>query len=240
MITIACLGSSSTAGKGQAFDWIGKLAQSQRNRDVRFLNFGVGGDLAHNALERLDSVTDARPDRIVVLIGGNDVLASVSTGARRFYRWFKHLSCEPSPVSFRRNMVAIAHGLKRGSDARIGFCSLVPIGEDMESADPFQQELNQRLGEYSGIIRDVAGQENLEYLPVYKLLRREMIASPGRALTSFRFLPLYRDAFRSLVLRKTSDEIAQMNGWRFHTDGVHLNRRGGTIVAAIVQQFIES
>jgi len=64
-------------------------------------------------------------------------------------------------------------------------------------------------------------------------------ASPGRAFTSFRFLPFYRDAFRVVVLGKTPDEVAQLNGWRFHSDGVHLNSRGGIIAADLIQQFID-
>jgi hypothetical protein len=60
---------------------------------------------------------------------------------------------------------------------------------------------------------------------------------PGRAYTPFRFLPFYRDAFRAIVLRKSPDEVAQMHGWRFHTDGVHLNSRSGVIVAELVQAF---
>ena len=35
------------------------------------------------------------------------------------------------------------------------------------------------------------------------------------------------------------DEVAQGNGWSFHTDGVHLNSRGGLIIADHVQEFIE-
>lgn len=34
---IACLGSSSTAGKGQAFDWINELERRPNNRDFAFL-----------------------------------------------------------------------------------------------------------------------------------------------------------------------------------------------------------
>jgi hypothetical protein len=49
---IACLGSSSTAGKGQAFDWIGELTRRPQNERYCFRNFGVGGDLAYNALQR--------------------------------------------------------------------------------------------------------------------------------------------------------------------------------------------
>jgi hypothetical protein len=67
----------------------------------------------------------------------------------------------------------------------------------------------------------------------------QIVAAPGRAYTSFRFLPFYRDAFHVLVLRKTPDEVAQPNGWQLHTDGVHLNSRGGMIVADLVQEFID-
>jgi lysophospholipase L1-like esterase len=42
-----------------------------------------------------------------------------------------------------------------------------------------------------------------------------------------------------LVLGKTPDEVARLNCWRFHTDGVHLNSRGGIVLADLVQQFID-
>jgi hypothetical protein len=41
------------------------------------------------------------------------------------------------------------------------------------------------------------------------------------------------------VLRKSHDEVSRLNGWDFHTDGVHLNSRGGLIVADLVEKFIE-
>jgi hypothetical protein len=31
-----------------------------------------------------------------------------------------------------------------------------------------------------------------------------------------------------------------MNGWVFHTDGIHLNSRGGAILVDVVQQFLDS
>jgi len=46
-------------------------------------------------------------------------------------------------------------------------------------------------------------------------------------------------AHRVLVLHKSPDEVAQMNGCHFHSDGVHLNSRGGMIVADLVEQFID-
>lgn len=61
----------------------------------------------------------------------------------------------------------------------------------------------------------------------------------GRAAYETLTLPFYRDASRVVVLRKTPDEVAQLNGWRFHSDGVHLNSRGGIIAADLIQLFID-
>jgi hypothetical protein len=41
-------------------------------------------------------------------------------------------------------------------------------------------------------------------------------------------------------MRQRPDDVARRNGWRFHTDGVHLNSRAGLIVADRLQKFIEA
>jgi lysophospholipase L1-like esterase len=105
---VACLGSSSTAGKGQAFNWIEALQKQLGQERFVLRNFGVGGDLAYNALQRLPNVIGANPGKIVVLIGANDVLALVSAKVRRFYRVAKRLPRDPSPEWFRTNHHAIA------------------------------------------------------------------------------------------------------------------------------------
>jgi hypothetical protein len=70
-------------------------------------------------------------------------------------------------------------------------------------------------------------------------MSEELSAAPHRALTGFRFFPLYRDAFRTLALRQTPDQVARLNGWRLHSDGIHLNGRGGMILVDLVQAFID-
>lgn len=82
-VVIACLGSSSTAGQGQAFGWIDELARRPQNRRFDFRNLGVGGDFAFNALQRVPAVIACHPRKIVVLIGANDALTMVFANARR-------------------------------------------------------------------------------------------------------------------------------------------------------------
>lgn len=235
---VACLGSSSTAGRGQAFDWIGELRRRTTLEPLEFRNFGVGGDLAFNALRRVPQVVACRPFKVVVWIGGNDVLALVSPKLRWFFSMTKRLPQAPSPRWFEENLVAIAHQLRAQTAAEIGLCSLGPIGEAPDSPEPFQAEINRRIAEYAGIIAKTAQAEGCVYIPVYERLVAEIAAAPGRAFSAFNFLPFYRDAFRVLVLRQTPDEVGARNGWRFHTDGVHLNGRAGLIVADLVQSFV--
>ena len=237
---VACLGSSTTAGKGQAFNWIKELQRRLGERRVTFRNFGVGGDLAYNALQRLSDVIASHPKKIVVFIGGNDVLTLVSTKARTFFRIAKRLPRDPSPEWFGENLRTIVLRLKAETSASIALCSLPPIGEDPGSANPFQSELNRRIDEFSEIIRGIARQEGTDYIAIYETILAQIMKSPQRhAFTGFSFLPFYRDAVRTVVLRKSPDEVARINGWGFHTDGVHLNSRSGLIVADLVQKFIE-
>jgi lysophospholipase L1-like esterase len=237
---VACLGSSSTAGKGQAFDWIAELRRPPGNRQFEFRNFGVGGDLAYNALQRLPDVLACRPRKVIVWVGGNDVLALVSPKVRRFFTLSKRLPHTPSPDWFQENLAEIARRLKRETAADIGLCSLPPIGEAPDSDDPFQSELNRRIEEYSAIVAAIAHEERCGYVPLHEALSEAVRASPGRTFTAFNFLPFYRDAFRVLVLRQSPDNVARRNGWQFHTDGVHLNSRAGLIVADRIQRFIEA
>lgn len=236
---VAFLGSSSTAGKGQAFNWIEAL-QSRLGPDRFGLrNFGVGGDLAYNALQRLPQLIASDPRKVVVLIGANDVLALVSVKVRRFFRLAKKLPRDPSPEWFRANLQAIAQRLKQTTSADLALCSLAPIGEDLHSTDPFQREINQESRRFGTIIQEVATEEKISFIDVYEAFVAQMNDSRRRSLTEFRFLPFYRDAFRTVVLRRLPDEVSRLNGWDFHTDGVHLNSRGGLIIADLVAKFIE-
>ncbi|HWB34185.1 MAG TPA: hypothetical protein VG753_02625 [Candidatus Paceibacterota bacterium] len=92
--------------------------------------------------------------------------------------------------------------------------------------------------QYAEILQEIAQRERATYIPFYERLHEQVAASPGQAFTAFRFLPFYRDTFRYFVLRKNGDEIGRLNGWKFHVDGVHLNGRGGEILADLVQRFL--
>lgn len=236
---VACLGASATDATG-SYDWIRDLAQRPENASLRFYRFAEGGDLAYNGLARLPDIVNCHPDHVIVLLGENDVLALISAKVAQFDRLTKHLPSQPSPQWYRENMQAIVRHLKSDATARIALCSLIPIGEDPGSTNPFQAAANRRIAEYSAILKDIAREEVVSYLPFYERMHALILASPGRAFISFDFLPFYRDVFRQFVLHKSHDEIGRLNGWRFHRDGIHLNSRSGKLLADLVQEFIST
>jgi lysophospholipase L1-like esterase len=239
--TVACLGSSTTAAKG-TYKWIDELAARPQNSRFRFVNFGVGGDLSFNVAGRLDPVLRMAPDRVIVLIGTNDILASIFPNFRRFTRAWKRVSQDPSPAHFKDNLELITHRLQQATPARIALSSVAPVGEDLQSNDPIQSRLNELVAAYNDIVGDVSRSSGSYYIPFYERFRDQLerctIAKP---FSRFSFAGFYRDyLFREVVLRRSFDQIAATNGWQFHIDGVHLNTRGGRILTNVVQQFLDS
>lgn len=190
-LVIACLGASITAAKG-SFNWIGELEKRPHNQQFRFSNLGVGGDLAYSALQRLPRVVACHLDEVVIIVGHNDILALVFKNVRRIFGRWKRLPSDPSPEWYRENLQTIVRRLKEETSARIALTSLSQMGEDPESANPVQRELNLCFQQYSEIIKEVAQKEDVSYNPFYERFHEQIVASLGRAFTAFRFLPFMR------------------------------------------------
>jgi lysophospholipase L1-like esterase len=239
--TVACLGSSTTASRG-TYKWIDELEQRPQNCRFRFLNFGVGGDLSFNTVRRLDGVVAQRPDRVIVLIGTNDIMASVFPNFRRFVRVSKRLSEEPSPARFEENLAIIVRRLQRVATTRVALSSLAPLGEDPGSCHPVQARLNELITTYNAIIREAASIGSTDYIPLHEAFNEKLArTTTTKPFTRFSFASFYRDyLIREMILRQSFDEISRSNGWQFHIDGIHLNTEGGGILTEAVQQFLSS
>jgi lysophospholipase L1-like esterase len=237
---VACLGSSSTAARG-TYNWIAELEKRPQNRRFRFVNLGVGGDLSFNTCTRVAGAIKTRPDRVIVLVGANDILASVFPNFHRFAERFKGLSQAPSVQAFRNNLVDIAQRLRDETSAQIALSSLAPVGEDADSDDPTQAKLNRLFAAYSRVTQEVASDCGAYYIAFYeRFVAALRDAAPHKCFNRLSFPALYRDyLFREFVQRRTFDEIARINGWQFHIDGIHLNTAGGSILVEAVQGFLD-
>jgi lysophospholipase L1-like esterase len=239
--TVACVGSSTTASKG-TYRWITELESRPQNSRFRFINSGVGGDLSFNVVRRLRRVIGTQPDRVIILIGTNDILASVFPNFRRIVRLWKGLPEEPTVQRFQETLELITRRLRQETEARIALSSLAPVGEDPHSLDPLQSRLNDLCAAYNAVIREVSSREGTDYIAFYESFQDRLErAKTAKAFTRFSFPSFYRDYLvREMILRRSFDEIARLNGWEFHIDGIHLNTRGGKILTEAVQRFLDS
>ena len=147
----------------------------------------MGGDLSFNTVGLLDRVVALQPDRVIVLIGTNDIMASVFPNFRRFVRVWKRLSDEPSPARFEENLYFIVRKLRRGANPRIGLSSLAPLGEDPDSRDPVQARLNDLITTYNEIIANVASNGHTDYIPFNESFQRQLArAADGQSIYPFR------------------------------------------------------
>ena len=176
---------------------------------------------------------------VVIALGWNDILLFYFPHVRRFLGGWKRLAHEPSQEWFCENLQIIVRRLKDETSAVIGLVSLSQMGENPESKHPVQNDLNRLFKQYSEIVKTIARQEDTKYIPFYESMNERLMASPGRDFTVFKFRSMYYDAFRQYILRQTLDEISQENSWQFHVDGLHLNSRGGMILANLVQEFLD-
>ena len=114
--TVACLGASLTAGSVSA-DYVEMLAARPALAGYRFLNHGVNGDVAWRGLQRLDKVIADQPDAVTILIGTNDVNATLSERNLRHYLEFYKIPTTPTREWYEENLRAIVGRLQAG-DAR--------------------------------------------------------------------------------------------------------------------------
>lgn len=230
---VVCLGDSITRGQ-LSVDYVAMLSGRKSLSDFVFTNAGVNGDLTENVLRRLDAVIDLQPDLVTVLIGSNDVNASMSEKSGRRAVRMNKLTARPTIEGFADNVAAIVDRLAAETSARLGLFSLPVLGEEVDS------ESVRRSRRYSEVIEQVATSRGIAYLP----LNERQIAH----LTEGGFRPgkAYRDgvalmaggAVQHFVLRRPLDEISRRRGLELTTDLIHQNSRGATMIADLAEDFV--
>ena len=228
-----CLGDSFTRGQVSA-DYIKMLEQRPVADRFRFTNAGVNGDLAYNALQRLDSVINLQPDTVTVLLGTNDANASLSEKNIRMMTRMKKLPKRPTIEWYRENLTAIVDRLAKETSARIALLSLPVLGEELGS------EPVRRSADYSAVVNEIADTRAVTYLPLNERQVGYLTAggfAPGIRFRDGRVLSAGA-ATQHFVLRRSFDSIARRRGLQLTTDLIHQNTRGATMIADLIEQFL--
>ncbi len=239
MKTVSCFGASLTAGR-VSFDYLELLRARPALAGYRFVNRGTDGDLAWNGLQRLDQVIADHPDFVSILIGTNDVNATLSERNRLRYLSFNQLPTDPTLAWYEENLRLIVGRLKHETGARLCLLSLAVIGEDLD------HEANHQVERYNEVIRRVAADEKVDYLPLHE----RMVAYLRDHEADRATLPPrleYRDGLTNIgnavALHASGlswDEVSRRNGLLVTTDCLHLNSVGGGMVADLIERWLIS
>ena len=230
---VVCIGDSLTHGR-VSHNYVDDLDQRFPD-DYLFVNAGINSELAYNVTQRLDAVIALKPDYVTILIGSNDVLGSLGDrSARRYIKKWK-LPQTPDRPWFRENLERIVARLQTETRAKIALLSLPPVTETAQHPGYRQARA------YSAVIREVAQDRALAYLPLNEILtfviegdsreNKLVFKGPERTL-------LYKAIVSHYLLGWSWDRVAESNDFLFLTDFIHLDKKGAGIAADLIDAFI--
>jgi lysophospholipase L1-like esterase len=237
MKTVVCFGASLTAGR-VSFNYLDLLENRLALTNYRFINRGVDGHLAWHGLQRLHDVIADQPDYVTILIGTNDVNATLSERNLTHYQTYYQLPFTPNLSTYEENLRAIVTRLKQETAARLSLLSLAVIGEDLE------HEANRKVELYNDVIRRIAEDEAVDYLPLHeRMLEYLRDHEADRAQLPPRLA--YRDGLtnigNAIALHATGvswDEVSRRNGLLLTTDTLHLNSIGAGMIADLIEGWL--
>jgi lysophospholipase L1-like esterase len=227
---VVCYGDSITRGRISA-NYVTMLKQRMARDNLRFLNSGVNNDVTYNLLRRIHPVIEVQPEFITVLVGTNDVIASLSPYGALFYYAFKRLPRWPSLEWSLASLRKVILRLKQETRAVIGLCSIPPLGENLNTFP------NQRVRAYNAAVQEIAAANGLTYLPVFERFTAHLPHSDGREFVASVNM-LGELMLRRYVFKEPFERFSRRKGFTLLTDGVHLNEPAAALVAAEIEGFL--
>ena len=229
---VVVAGASIVRGRASV-DFVQMLRERFASRV--FVNAGVNGNVAWELLQRIDQVIACRPVQVVILIGTNDVQATLTADATRKTRESKHLPEDPSIDWYAACMTKIVTRVQ-AADVRVALCSLPPIGQDLAAP------VNAAVRQANDALRGVCDATGATYLPVHEHLV-DLLASQGATsgpAWTGSWAPGVASLVEHFVLGRSYDAIALARGWILSPDGVHMDSTGARVIADVVGDWLES
>ena len=232
---LVCVGDSITHGTVSA-NYVDILSARLGDTGFDVVNAGINSELAYNVAVRLDDIIACHPDYVTILIGTNDANGSLSE--KKAKKQVKEMSLPQVPTKefYRENLYLIVKRLSEETDAKIALLSLPPIGENIGD------EACARAGEYSAVIKEIADSERVAYLPLFEIMTNHLKEENVRPRLAYAEtnpeLVMYYGIFMHFVCNRDFDRIAKRNGFSLLVDFLHLNTRGATMVADLIEGFV--
>ncbi|AQG81529.1 SGNH/GDSL hydrolase family protein [Spirosoma montaniterrae] len=232
---VVCAGDSITHGI-VSYNYVDWLMQQPSLAGFQFFNAGINSDLTYTLLKRLDDIIAMQPDHVTVLIGTNDVNAVASPSAlKRYYASGKiDPDVKPDLAGFQDAYRQIVQRLKTETIAEIAVASVPILGEDLTNKP------NQLADKYSEFVKQLADEEEIEYLPIRERMKACLSESNVRPRHRYEQTPqlMISGIIQHNLLKKSWDSISRANGMAISYDNIHFNSVGAKLIGQTVQEFL--
>ncbi|GAB2635152.1 hypothetical protein GCM10027035_30560 [Emticicia sediminis] len=232
---LVCFGDSNTHGN-VSYNWVNDL--SSQLTDYQIFNAGINSDLTYTLLRRIDDVVACKPNFITILIGTNDVNATMGKTMEKRYQDLGRISKDTSPnfEDFKQNYTEIIRQLKAKTQAKIAVMSLPVMGEDLA------HEANQKADKYSEFVKQLASDAQLIYLPVREKQKEflQKNLQPLKHTFEETYKLLNYSVISYYLLGKSWDEISAKHGFQLTPDNLHQNSIAGGMIRDLVMASIQS
>mmetsp|Transcript_164 Transcript_164/g.250 ORF Transcript_164/g.250 Transcript_164/m.250 type:complete len:393 (-) Transcript_164:158-1336(-) len=233
--TIVCLGDSLTRGNLSA-DWVSYLRDHSSVDGRVVLNAGVNMQCIENVKARLDEVIACKPSHVTVLVGTNDMKASMSPLEGVLYLAFGKLQKVATLEDYAADLKLIRDRLLEAG-ACVALVSPPVLGEDKKSA------ANVRAAAYATTVKRVAeeGGERCTYLPLFELTADALPQDGGKSYCGFQFfLWVCGLCWDIHVMRRDLAEVQRERKLGVTVDLVHLGPTAASGLAEMTAAFVES
>lgn len=233
-IKIACLGDSITKGRF-SYNWVKQLSNELLEKNMRFFNFGVDGELAYNALQRIDEVIKIQPHYVFILLGTNDINAIMCEANTKRYIRGEKLPQRPNLEWYLENMEKIVNLLKAKTNAKIIIISIPILGEDLNHF------ANKTVQKYNENLQKFCLQNKFSYINLHKKMIDFLLENPTKSPVPLQMglAIIFKAFFRKYLLLQDWNTISKKYNLQLTTDTIHLNTTSGKILASLVKENIQ-
>jgi lysophospholipase L1-like esterase len=232
--SIVCFGDSNTHGN-VSYNWVADLRKELPKFNV--YNAGQNSDLTFSLLRRIDEVIACQPNFITLLIGTNDINASISKNNLKTYQSINKIIGEEHPDvgSFEQNYNKIVDILKSKTKAKICLLTLPMMEENLGS------DINKLANRYSEIIKNIGLKNNLDVLPIREGQIKYLENNPSQ--TKYTFSDSYKIMVLSVSLNYflgwSWDRICKLYKTQLSPDFLHQNSIAGGMIKETVLNWIK-
>ncbi|NDB28053.1 SGNH/GDSL hydrolase family protein [archaeon] len=229
---VVLIGDSLTHGNVQP-SWVNSM-RKKMGEDFEFINAGINGETTNDVLNRINEILACDPNIATLLIGNNNLMGSFERNERNYK---KSKQVEWSINGFENEYRMIVKRLIE-NDIKLAVSSLMSYGEEI-GCDEFE-----RTREYSKIIKKIADEFSLYYIPLFEEIEKYLIEKGGNRnlpkIENDSLIMLQNFMIKKILLKQSWDKISTDSRFKVTLDHIHFNNYSANLMESMVSEFIKS